>query len=89
MAIPTIHVHTRVDKSTAPYARFMWETMNLLANHPELPKITVRCAWARRRRRGQRRGSIRRGNTTIISGRKGDPLRGSCGHGACVASALP
>lgn len=87
MAIPVIHVHTQADKSTVPYAKFMWETMMSMANHPKQLKLTVHCmgptaaaradAWV-----GPQGGAI------IVPGLKGDPLNGSRGHGACVMSAL-
>lgn len=86
MTIPTIHVHTQVDKSTVPYAKFMWETVNSLANHPELLKITVHCMGPTAEARST--PWIQRGNTIVVPSRKGDTLHGSYGHGACVASAL-
>jgi hypothetical protein len=43
MDVPTIHAHSHSDKSTSPYVVFMWETMRLLASHPEALKLTVHC----------------------------------------------
>jgi len=43
MDTPVIHAHCHSDKSTVPYVTFMWETMRMLANHPEALKMTVHC----------------------------------------------
>lgn len=86
MATPTIHVHTQVDKSTVQYAKFMWETMNTLANHPEALTITVHCMGPTAEARTL--PWIQRGKTSIVPGKKSDPLHGSYGHGACVRDAL-
>lgn len=86
MSIPAIHVHTQADKSTVPYAKFMWETMCSLANHPELLSLTVHCMGPTAEARAI--PWIQRGNAIVIHGRKGDPLNGSNGHAACIASAL-
>jgi hypothetical protein len=41
MEMTKIHVHTASDKATVSYARFMWESMRLLAARPDLLRLTV------------------------------------------------
>lgn len=87
MSIPGIHVHTQADKSTVPYAKFMWETMTSLANRPELLSITVHCMGPTAAARSE--PWVQRGKALVVTSRRGgDPLNGSNGHGACVMSAL-
>lgn len=86
MAPPTIHVHTQADKSTVPYAKFMWETMVSLANLPELLQLTVHCMGPTAAVRID--GWVANCKSTITPCDKGDPLHGSRGHGACVMEAL-
>lgn len=86
MSIPGIHVHTQADKSTVPYAKFMWETMTSLANRPELLTITVHCMGPTAAARSD--PWVQRGKAVIVPDKKGDPLNGSRGHGACVMNAL-
>jgi len=86
MNIPTIHVHTAVDKSTVPFARFMWETMISLANHPDNLRLTVHCMGSTAHARivdwpGKN-------DSMVTPCKKGDPLHGSRGHGVCVMEAL-
>ena len=87
MTVPAIHVHTQVDKSTVPYAKFMWETMLSLASRPELLTITVHCMGPTAAARSDAWISGK-GKAIVVPDKKGDPLNGSKGHGACVMSAL-
>lgn len=86
MSIPKIHVHTQVDKSTTQYAKFMWETMVSLANHPDSLQLTIHCMGPAAADRAD--NWIKQGNVIIVPDRKGNRLHGSYGHGACVMSAL-
>ncbi len=86
MPIPVIHVHTQADKSTVPYAKFMWETMISLANHPEQLEITVHCMGPTAAVRSD--GWLQKGTSVIVPSNRGDPLNGSRGHAACIMSAL-
>lgn len=86
MEITAIHVHTQCDKGTVHFAQFMWETLLDLANYPNKIKLTVHCMGpsAEARVTGWR-GQVQ---TMITPCKRGDPLIGSIGHGACVNEAL-
>lgn len=87
MAAPTIHVHTQADKSTVPYAKFMWETMMSMANQPGLLKLTVHCMGPTAAARAE--GWIGNCRSIVTPNRKSsDPLNGSRGRGVCVMEAL-
>lgn len=87
MVVPTIHVHTQVDKATVQYARFMWEAMQSMAERPDELNLTVHCL-------GPRAAAIidayalRNCRTKVTPNPGTDPLNGSKGHGACVNEAL-
>lgn len=84
MGTPAIHVHTQADKHTVGFAKFMWETMISLANHPELLRLTAHCM-------GPRAVELLKGlpqSTVIQSKGRGDELHGSYGHGVCIMDAL-
>ena len=84
-SIPTIHVHVPVDKGTAPFARFMWETMLSLANHPRDVKLTVHSMGAVG---SERLKDLAQATCVTIAPRGKDPLHGSMGHGAAIMDAL-
>lgn len=86
MEIPAIHVHTQCDKSTVPFAQFMWETMLSLANHPEYVQLTVHCMGPTAAVRAS--GWPGKFQSIITPTPKGDPLNGSRGHGVCAMEAL-
>ncbi len=86
MNIPTIHVHTAIDKSTVPFAKFMWETMLSLANRPNDLRLTVHCMGpAALARIVDWPG---KNESMVTPCGAGDPLHGSRGHGVCVMEAL-
>lgn len=86
MTVPGIHVHTQVDKSTVPYAQFMWETMLSLANRPESLKITIHCMGPTAAARCD--SWVQQGKAIIVPNKRGDPLNGSYGHAACIMHAI-
>lgn len=89
MAIPVIHCHTQADKSTVPFAKFMWETMVSMANHPESLKLTVHCMNPGMMAQIDGWGSRNcQAITTPKKNEKDDPLKSSWGHGACAVQAL-
>lgn len=85
-SVPIIHVHTQVDKSTVPYAQFMWQTMLELANHPGSLKITVHCMGPKAHDRAQK--WVTQGEAVIIQTPASISHEGSTGHGACIMDAL-
>lgn len=81
-----IHVHTQSDKATIGYVRFMWETMLLLANKPNLLKLTVHSMSQTAVDRVVE--GLARATTELVSSPTGAALVGSYGHGVCVERAL-
>ena len=86
MDIPTIHVHTQSDKATVGYATFMWETMRLLANHPEALKLSVHGIGPTA---GDRLAALPACKTYQVPNVNVDQgMVGSTAHGACIEHAL-
>lgn len=83
-----VHCHTQADKSTVPYARFMWETMLKLSSTPEDLKLTVHCMSNSAFDRVNKWPDVGKEVNAILVPDNGDPLNGSRGHGACVMSTL-
>jgi len=86
MAIPKIHCHTQADKSTVLYAKFMWETMRSLANHPDELSLTVHCMGPSAADRFNSY-SLPQSTGMVIPGYQVNK-NGSMGHGIAVMSAL-
>jgi hypothetical protein len=84
---PNIHVHTQSDKNTIEYAKFMWETMRALANHPGALKLSVHCIGPTATDRLALLPATATYHVPNTSNND-QGLVGSYGHGACVEHAL-
>lgn len=82
---PTIHVHSQADKNTTGFVTFMWETMRLLANHPDSLKLSIHCMGPTAT---DRLSSLPNTRTFHVPNVGTEGLVGSTGHGACVEHAL-
>lgn len=83
--LPTIRVHTCTDKATVNYVRFMCETMQKLASHPNELHFTVHCIGPTATEKLA--GWIRNAETLLVPGPP-DSMHGSHGHAVCVEHAL-
>ena len=86
MEAPKIHVHTSSDKGTINYVVFMWDTMRMLANKPDLLNLSVHCmGWTA----ADRLAYMKNTKTYVVPDVQiNHGLEGSVGHGACIEDAL-
>jgi len=86
MNVPVIHVHSQSDKGTIGYVTFMWESMRVLANHPDALKLSLHCIGPTAT---ERLRELPQTKTYYVPNAEVDKgMSGSTAHGACVEHAL-
>jgi len=86
MNVPVIHVHSQSDKGTIGYVTFMWESMRMLANHPEALKLSLHCIGPTAT---ERLKELPQSRTYYVPNAERDKgMSGSTAHGACVEHAV-
>lgn len=83
---PLIHVHMPCEKATAPYARYAWETMRLLANSPDRLRLTIHSIGSTA---GERLSDLPNSGYVVTRTLRAEKeLAGSWGHACCIMHAL-